>query len=312
MLISFINEKIDNIRCIISISLLVVLGDALFPAWLFQGMETMGVITRLRMVAKVSNLILVFFIVRGPDNLLFVPAIEAITSVGAAVFSIYIAKRRFGIYVMRPRILGVYDQLRDGGHIFVSIIAVQFYTTINMIVLGLLSGSASVGTYAIAEKVYSALRGLLGPFVQATFPSMARIHDSSYKEFARRYFVILRVLIPLLCIIGLCLFAMARPLIQLASGRDAEEAINTLRVFAIAFPFALGSFLSPMLVVRGRSATLMWITIVGGLIGAISSPVLSYGYGAPGAAVSFLIVQIYNSTFLVLANRSQNSDKCPM
>ncbi len=59
--------------------------------------------------------------------------------------------------------------------------------------------------------------------------------------------------------------------------------MDTLCVFAIAFSFALGSFLAPMLVVRKRNNALMRITIVSGIIGLILAPPLSWLYDAAGA-----------------------------
>lgn len=304
--LSFVVGPLGEVRLLLSFAFFILLGEALFPVWLFQGKEAMGVITVLRLGSKLANLVLVFALVKGPNDLLLIPILEAASSLAAGVAALAMARHRFGLRSVRPRLQRIGTQLRDGGHIFSATLAVQFYTTINTIALGFLMGPAAVGAYALAEKIYSALRGLIGPFVQSIFPAMARLHDTSRTAFTQNYRNVLVYLLPLLCVVGLMLFIAAGPLISLASGRYEETAAHALQVFAIAFPFAIGSFLSPMLVVRGRSGALMRITLVGGVIGIVLSLLLTYSYGVVGAASAFLVVQVYNSIALVLANRSQD------
>lgn len=296
--------QLAGIRLLLVAACFILLGEALFPVWLFQGMETMGAITVLRLGSKLTNLILVVALVKGPDDLLLIPVLEAATSLGMGVASLMLARNRFGLHLVRPQIARIRTQLVEGAHLFLATLAAQFYTTVNMILLGLLVGPAAVGAYSLAEKIYSALRGLLGPFVQAIFPAMARLHNTSQQEFAHNYRNVLLYLMPLLVLIGLTLFFSASRLVKLASGSDDGETVRALQLFAASFPFAVGSFLSPMLVVRGHSEKLMRITIIGALLGLALSLLLANEYGVTGAVTAFLIVQVFNSIALVLANRS--------
>jgi O-antigen/teichoic acid export membrane protein len=303
IVLSLLVAQVADIRLLLLAASLILGGEALFPVWLFQGLEKMGVVTQLRLGAKVVNLVLVVLLVKRPDDVLFVPLIEAATVILSSIAALILAHRHFGIRVARPRLVRIRAQLHDGRAIFIANLAVQFYTTINMIVLGFIIGPVAVGAYSIAEKIYSVLRGLLGPFVQATFPALTRMHDHSQADFAKIYRVMLQGLVILLSAVGVMLFLAATPLIWLVAGDTDAAAIDTLRVFAIAFPFALGSFLAPMLVVRKRNAALMRITLIGGFIGLLLAPALSWLYGAAGAAGAVFVVQIYNSIALLRANR---------
>jgi PST family polysaccharide transporter len=302
--LSFFVGQLADIRLLLVVALFILLGEVLFPVWLFQGMERMGTIMFLRLGSKLVTLVLTFALVKGPEDLLLVPALEASTSLAAGLIAFAVARRRFSLLLVRPHLARIRQQFRDGAHIFISTFAVQFYTTVNMIALGLLVGPAAVGAYSLAEKIYSALRGLLGPFIQAIFPVMARMHGTSQFEFNQYYRNVLIYLLPVLGGVGIALFAAAGPLVKLASGSEGDQAVRALQVFAIAFPFAVGSFLSPMLVVRGRSEFLMRITLIGGAIGLVLSPLLSIAYGAVGAVTVFLVVQVYNSIALAFANNS--------
>ena len=302
--LSALIPQIAEVRLLLFAASFILIGEALFPTWLFQGVEKMGVITQLRLGAKVVNLVLVVLLVRGPDQVLLVPIIEAGTLFVATIVALTVARRDLGIRFSRPVIARMSTQLKDGGPIFISNLAAQFYTTMNMIVLGLIIGPLAVASYAIAEKIYSALRGLLTPFVQATFPALARLHESSWESFSHTYRNLVYTLVAVLTVAGGVMFLAAGPLVWLIAGDTDQIAIDTLRIFSIAFPFALGSFLAPMLVIRKHHKSLMRITIIGGLIGLIAGPPLSMMLGAIGAAAAFLIVHVYNSVALLMANRA--------
>lgn len=301
--LSFTIEQVAHVRPLLIAGSLTLVGEALFPVWLFQGMERMGAIAQLRLGAKLLNLLLVVLFVKHPGDILLVPLFEAAVVFTSSVLALVLGCRSFGIIPILPKFSRILTQFRDGTPLFVANLSVQFYTTVNMIVLGFILGPMAVGAYSLAEKIYSALRGLLGPFVQAIFPSMTRLFDTSQADFLTIYRQTLKTLVSILSTVGLALFVAAKPLVWLAAGISNEIAIDTLQIFAIAFPFALGSFLAPMLVVRKRSADLMRITILGGVIGLALSPSLSWMFGPTGAAATVLTVQAYNSIALILANK---------
>lgn len=301
--LSYLVPQLAEIRLLLIAASFILVGEAFFPTWLFQGAEKMGIITQLRLGAKALNLLLVVLLVRSPADVLIVPIIEAGTLILAAGFALMVARRTLGVRISMPHITRMGAQMKDGGPVFVSNLAVQFYTTVNMIILGLIIGPIAVASYAIAEKIYSALRGLLTPLVQATFPALARMHDRARDNFSATYRNIVYALAGVLILLGAMLFIAADLLVWLIAGERDQTAVDTLRVFAVAFPFALGSFLAPMLVVRKYHKDLMRITIIGGIIGLLAAPPLSTMLGAAGAAGAFLVVQIYNSCALLLANK---------
>lgn len=305
--LSLVADQIADVRLLILIGLLTLLGEAAFPVYLYQGMERMAAITQARLGAKFANLLLVFLLVKGPGDVMLVPLIEAITTIVGGGIALAMAVKRFKLELVLPSGAGIGAQLRDGWPILVSTMAVQLYTTANSIVLGVLVGPQAVGAYSVAEKVYSALRGLLSPVVQAIFPVMARLHDSARPKFSGVYRGAVRMLVPTLIAVGLALFIAAPWLVAIIAGEPQAEASNALRVFAIAFPFAMGSFLAPMLVVQQKSSVLMRITLIGGGLALGLSPLLTVYLGAVGAAATFLAVQIYNTAALLVANRAEET-----
>lgn len=307
MILSVFVHEVAAVRLIIVIAMLGLLGDAVFPVWLYQGMESMAAITKIRLGAKLANLVLVLIFVKEPSDILLVPLIEALTTIAGGAIGFVAALRLFHLRLTLPCAMAMKAQLWDGVPIFVSTMAVQLYTTANVIILGIVVDTVAVGAYSIAEKIYAALRGLLSPVVQAVFPAMARLHDSAREQFAATCRGAMRSLLPTLIAIALALFLSTPWLVALIAGEEQADTVNALRVFAVSLPFAIGSFLAPMLVVRRRKTVLMRVTVIGALLGLALSPLLAVLLGAAGAATAFLTVQIYNTTALMLASRTDDA-----
>ena len=56
----------------------MVIGQAIFPTWFFQGIEKMKMITIINVLAKVFFTISIFFFVLEPKNFEFVPILNGL------------------------------------------------------------------------------------------------------------------------------------------------------------------------------------------------------------------------------------------
>lgn len=296
---------LSGIALLIFLAFPILIGEVLFPTWFFQGKEQMGPITVLRISGKLLGLVLVFCFVNSPADIHRVPIIEAFTSLLTGAASLILAYKRFKLKLVSPRASRVASQFKGGIEIFVSTLSAQFYTTTNTIFLGLIVGVGEVGIYSVAEKIYSALRGIVGTLYRALFPNLSRTHDTNYSDFEKHYNLVLRYITPLNMLIACSLIASASSIVVIVAGYSNPEMTAVLKVFALTFPFALGGFLVPMLVVRGANDLVMRISIIGGAIGVIVAPIGIFFFGAIGAAMVFGVVQVYNTIALLRANSSQ-------
>jgi PST family polysaccharide transporter len=65
-------------------------------------------------------------------------------------------------------------QVKDGWHIFLSTLGMNFYRESNTIILGFLTNFSVVGYYAAAEKLIKVIQSLTAPFVNVLFPYFGR------------------------------------------------------------------------------------------------------------------------------------------
>jgi len=232
------------------INFLTVVGTALFPQWLFQGLERMGFITVREIGARVLGLCFVFILVRTSQDYLWAAAImSGSTAIGGLIGLLYVEKLT-KVRFTRTSWPEIWHVLREGWHVFLSTAAISVYTKSNIVILGLVAKEAEVGVFAAAMRLVEAAKLLVFPMTNSLYPYVSRLGRPEALAFIRKSLP--RVILPFTAIsIGLGVLA---PLgIHILFGRKYDEAIPLLRImsptplivaagacFATLFMLALG------------------------------------------------------------------------
>jgi len=279
------------------LTFLIVLGDAIFPTWFFQGMEKMKFITYLRIGYKAFFVLLVILVVKKPSDLVLVPLLDGAGAILVGTIAMYIVHTKFRIAFIIPKFENIIDQFKQGWYLFLSKMTVHFYTSINILVLGLMTSNMLVGYYSVSMKIYGAIRGLVAPVNQALLPYLSKRYvknKARYNLFVKKlnigYFFVLVVL-------SILTYFFSTELIQLVSGSTVSESITVLQILSIAIVFALGGFYSILLVVKSESKLLLKITAKSMILNIVLLYPSIYFFGIIGLAFQFVIVQIFQ-TFL--------------
>lgn len=151
-------------------SLGMIFGDVFIPTWLFQGFERMKYVTIVNSFSKILFTLLVVVVVKERQDYRYILLMSSIGYFLAAVLSMILVRRQFGLALRVPSWASVTVELKDGLPLFLSTIGMSLYRNINVIVLNFFVSSASVAVYALAEKVIKACQSLVNPLSQALFP----------------------------------------------------------------------------------------------------------------------------------------------
>lgn len=165
-------------RPFFALLMLSVLGQALQPVWLFQGLERMGWITVYSVLGKALYVLLVLLSVHSMADLAWVAVAHGVAQCVAAAVGLGLAWR-LGLRLHRPGWAAIGAEFRHSAAYFWSRAAVSTYAAGGAVFLGLVSGPAQVALYAAAEQLYKAAQGLVMPLSQALFPHMARRRDDA-------------------------------------------------------------------------------------------------------------------------------------
>jgi len=273
----------------------LVLGSVLFPVWFFQGVERMRYISMLRILSSIIYTTLIFLIVRGPQDYLYVPLINSIGFILVGVYSQHIVRKEFKVKFLRPTLQDIKRQLVEGWYLFISTLAVSLYTTSNRFILGLLVGNATLGYYAVAEDITRALQGLVSPIGQAIYPYFSRIQAED-RERAKSELKKMLIIIGILTFIFSILLVFAAPfIIKILAGPLYMESIHLLQVLVfIIFAIGVNNILGIQgLVSFGYKEKFTRIVLFAGILhlGLLIGLVLVMG--SLGAAIAVVATEIF-------------------
>lgn len=271
----------------------LVIGNFLMPSWFFLGIEKMKYISILNIVTNLIFTVSIFIFIRGSADYIYVPLINSIGSIIIGIIGVRIVLKDFKIKFQIPSTEDIINQLKRGGHIFISTVAISFYTTTNIFVLGIFASNAVVGYYSAADKIiYVAIR-LLGPVSQSLYPHISSIAVKS-KEDANNFIKKIIVYIgSFTFIISIITFFAAGLILNILAGSQYESSIIILRILSF-LPFIVGLsnvFGVLFLIALGYAKRVSRVQLIVGVCYPLLLVPMTYYLKDIGTALSYLIVE---------------------
>jgi PST family polysaccharide transporter len=271
----------------------IVIGDALLPVWLFQGMEKMRFITLVNFVSKVLFTLLIFVFVRSEGDYLIVPLFNTAGYLCAGLISFVIAYRTFKLKISLPKAHIIAEQVKESWSIFVSTLSINLYRNANTLLLGLLTGNYTlVGFYSSAEKIIKGLQSLVSPVSDALFPHLSRRLDNKAEtsglqlmsRLGKYYFLGLLAM-------SLVLVIFAKPIVLLVLGEKFAASIMDTRIMSFVILFGgMNYFLGILgLVNMGRKKQFMLFVLITGIVSLSSLFVFIPLFDDEGASMVMLL-----------------------
>lgn len=281
-----------------------VLGNTLFPVWFFQGMEKMRYIANVNISGAVFFVLTIFFFVRTPQDYLMVPVIYSCVFLMTGLLALNVVFRRFKVSFKFQNYKSLKAQLKAGWDIFISIVAINAYTTTRIFTVGLLTNNTITGFYSIAERVAGLIQTFpLTSFAQALFPRLSKIfHRNRPKAFEimRR---VQRITISVSIIVLPLIFIFAHLIVKLVCGQDYPEALLSLRLLLVSVFFVhCNAYRVQFLLVCGKTHIYSRIHVVMALIGLPLIFLLTDTFSYLGAAMATVAIEagIFFITYLTV------------
>lgn len=155
----------------------IVIGQVLFPTWLFQGLEALRAMAVIQLLSKIISLPILFLGVEGPNDRVWVLLFWGSSAVGAGVIGIFWILRHRLVILVLPKWSGISKLLRDGVGLFLTRILVSTYTTFVPLAVGWWAGSTQLAYFNLADRLRQAVQSVLSPVSQALFPRMSWLFE---------------------------------------------------------------------------------------------------------------------------------------
>jgi polysaccharide transporter, PST family len=215
-------------------SALSMLGTALFPGWLLQGLESMRVLVVATVAGRLFSTAMIFVLVHGPTDVAVAAALQGSAQLVALgiVMPPLLAHVPFTHWRLDiGRLPGLFGESLSA---FISTAAISLYTSSIAFVLGLLASPAAVGAYSAATKIAAAINSVFwGPVSQAVYPRLAALRSTGDFAAADRLLGrLVRITLPAAAATTLILWLLAEPIVRIVLGAGMESAAPVLRILS--------------------------------------------------------------------------------
>lgn len=262
----------------------IVIGQALFPVWFFQGIEKMKFITFINISAKLIFTLLVFVLIRKESDYIYVPVYNSLGFIIAGLFGFLLCFKY--VNVILPSYSLMKRLVSESFSLFISNFAVTLYTSSNVFILGIFTGNTIVGVYASMEKLILAVKNIYVPLYQAIYPWLSNQNDKLKIIHIKRIspFILISGLIITIIILFLGNFILR----VIYANKLIESYFTVFQILSfIAIFSGLNMLYNSLYFPAVKKYKLrMKIMIVGGIINSLLGLLLTKFYGIYGIALS--------------------------
>lgn len=211
-------------------------GYIVFPDWLFQAMEEMKFITIMNTMSKILFMMLIFIVIRSPEDFFYEPVIQATGYVISGLIGFIYALRHFKLRLYLPPINSVFGMMRSSSNMFISQFFPTLYNNLSVIVLEAISGTNANGLFSAGNKFISITDQVTQSLSRTFYPFLARRMD--------KHSVYVRISGGISICMSVFLFLSADLLIKIFYTSEFEIAATIIRIMSCSpfFLFLMNSF----------------------------------------------------------------------
>ncbi len=260
--------------------------------WFYQAIEQYDYIVCRNLLFKLLSVVLIFLLVKKPEDFLVYALITIIGTVGSNILNMirvrkYISLSFLGEYDLKKHLVPILS-------FFLLTIAATVYNYLDTTMLGFMKDDEAVGYYTVAIKIKTILVSVITSLGTVLLPRISYYMEKEMRDEARRTIKNSLEFVVLLALPLVIFFSVeAENTILLLSGRDYLPAV---RPMVIIMPTVLLIGLSnvtgiQILVPVNKEKYTVLSTIVGAVINLIINYTLIPVYGAGGAALGTVVAE---------------------
>lgn len=300
-IIIFIPELRQNYILAI-IAYIGIIGNIIFPIWLFQGMEQMSFLAASNLLTQILMAAGIFIFVKNPHDLISYMILIAGTQILNGIITTIKGIKMFKISILSPSTKGVISALKDGWTLFLSNASLSLYTAGNPFILSLFSNSTQVGYYAAAEKLIRASQGIIVPISQAVYPKFSKLAIDSKELF---FFWAKKVLI-IMGIIGLSIslvmFIFSGSIVKILLGKDFGHTTHLIQILSIIpLLISITNVLGVQIMLPlNKDKSFTWILFIAGIINFVTVFCLAHRLGASASALALVLAEAFTAVAMFI------------
>lgn len=260
--------------------------------WFFSGIEEYGFITRRAVAVRVITLLMLFIFVKNEKDMYIYSSLSLIAILITTVTN-YAHAKKYIIFSSCKKVK-LAQHIKPAFTLYGATLAVSVYTSLDVIMLGILSSDSHVGFYSVAIKVKTILLSLINSLSTVLLPRLSYYikenREQEYNEILKKAVAIISWLsLPIV----FCFELEAKATIFVIAGEKYEQAIIGM---VILLPIVLFSGFSnilgnQILIPQNKESRFTQAVVSGAILDFVLNLYLIPKYGFVGAAISTLIAE---------------------
>lgn len=294
-------KPLENYRMIILIQSVVIWFNTWGAEWLNSVLEDFRYITIRTITFQIISLVLIFLLVKKPDDCMIYAIIMTLSNCGAFLVNVFYRRKLCKIqFTMNMRWRHHFPGIFL---LFVMQLSQIVFCNTDITMLGLMRGETEVGLYSTAVKIYNIINQVLASILWVVMPRLSRYFGeknfSEINKLLRRIFGFM-VGLGLPCVIGV--WILARDIIEIIGGPAYHAAAPALQILMIAEFFSLfgGSFIGNIILLPSKKEKYyMYVCCITAVVNVVTNYIFIPEFGIIAAAFSTAISAILIFVMLI-------------
>ena len=271
-------------RLIYFLTMPMLLGQALFPDWFFQGIEKMKYITFLNIGIKLFFTLCVFIFIKEESDYWIYPLLQSGGFIVAGIVGQFILVKKYKLRFILLKSSIINNTIKSNIPIFINQFVPTLYNNTSTFLLGILTNNSFVGIYDAIKTIVNLCISLIEILSRVFFPFLNRKKQAFFKF--KKMMLSVSITLTILCLISY-------KIVFWYLNIDYENAFFILAVLAFGLIgyglyniFGVNYF-----IIKRQDRLVMNNTLIASTIGFVLAFPLIYFYGIIGAAVNLTLAR---------------------
>lgn len=300
---TFLKKFSDNFILLL-INMVYIFTAPFGMDWYFSGTENYAYITKRNCIFKLLSIILVFTTVRDSGDYMNYALILVFSSAGPWMVNFIKARPAWkGLFSGK---LNFRQHIRPMITLFSSLLAVNVYTNLDTVMLGVISGDEEVALYGIAVKIKNMMLTFVNAINAVMLPRMSYYVSSKKKDMfsemlKKMVSVIMMISIP----VTIFFIIVAKDVIMILGGEKYGKSVTAMRIIMFVLLFSSFSNITgnQILIPNGRENKFLKAVTFGALIDVILNCIFMPKYGCTGAALATAMAEFGQMSVQIVYSR---------
>ena len=291
-LILFVFPIDSSMRLLFLLVFLLIFYRALNIDWIFQGLERMEYIAVAKLIVSVFSFVMIVAAIKIPADIYRVPLLQLIAGMTVSLAMIFFLYRKVIKFDLNQLTVNQWPNyfilaLPLGA----SILMIQIYNNLDIIMLGILKNPTDVAYYSIAYQVFYVFFGAFYLWLSTAMPIMSHrinVDINAAERFISKFTKIsLMIFIPAI----ICVCIAADQIVGIIFGPAYLPAAFPLRILIWNLVIiVIGSIYGALILIpAGKFKEYFRSAMVGAIVNIPMNLILIPVYGVKGAAIATLL-----------------------